>query len=825
MPQPAKKKPASVKKAKKKGTDLHKWTFGINVTLSVIRRFALFFVAFLLLVGALSLGVGVGYFAFLVADTTPPTKEELNKDINDFSEVSHIVYSGGENIATISSDLIRTYAPSENISPYLKNAIIATEDENFEEHEGIVPKALARAVISDVTGLGGSSGGSTLTQQLVKQQILTSETTFKRKANEILLALRVDKYFTKDEIITAYLNVSPFGRNNKGQNIAGVEEAAKGIFGTSAKDVTLAQAAFIAGLPQSPISYNPYNSKGQIKSAELLASGLKRKDNVLFSMLREKKITQEEYDAAKAEDLTQQFIPQATAEQTTKDFLYYTVEKQAIEILMEPLYTKDNLTKEKVFADDNLYNQYYETAQRELQRKGYTVHTTIDKNIQDTLNVAVSDYGYILDDGRGAYVENGGVLMDNHTGRVYGFIGGRDFSKSQNNHAFSTKRPPGSTIKPVLAYGPAFDVGLVGTQTMLSNFQTFYQEDPTIEIWNAGVAPDNTFHTVADSLRASLNVPTYHLYQALLKVKDPAEYMTKMEYNVNSDEYHHESSPLGQMDMTVFDQTKGFATLANGGTYNRGYLIDSITDTQGNVIYQHEAYSTPVYSVETAAIMNSLMKNVFTEGTGRTAYYTLSDVNSTLASADWAVKTGTTTDNKDFWFIGSTPGITFSSWIGYDDGTQMISTNSQSNQKYWAYVMNRVYNANPTIFEAEATFPMPDSVKKVEVSDVTGEKFKNFTYDGKTYVTPGNKVTSLYATGDGKDTTYDFGIGGTTENYATAWKDKLKAYSKPKASTPSTSTSPSSSSSSSSSSESKEETPASEEPPASSEEAAETPAA
>lgn len=794
LPQPTNKKPVNLNDWRKKNAGiLTKIAFYFNVFFSVLRKFAFFLIAFFLLLGALSLGIGTGYFAYLVADTNPPSKEELTKEINDYDEVSRIVYAGGENIATISSDLIRTFVPSAEISPYLKQAIIATEDEYFEAHHGVVPKALARAMISDVTGLGGSSGGSTLTQQLVKQQILTSETTFKRKANEILLALRVDKYFSKDEIITSYLNVSPFGRNNKGENIAGVEEAAKGIFGVSASKLSLAQAAFIAGLPQSPIVYSPYTNSGALK--EDLTAGLKRKDIVLFSMLREKVITQKEYDAAKGEDLAKQFLPQAPKEQNQRGFLYFTLQKQAIEILMEKNYTQDKHTKEEVFASEDLYNQYYVEAQKKLQREGYTVHSTVDLGIQNALDQAVKDYGYILDDGRGSYVENGGILMDNHTGRIYGFIGGRDFAKSQNNHAFDTARPPGSTVKPVLAYGPAIDVGLVGTQTKISNFKTTYKQNPEIEIWNAGVPPDNTFHSVYDALTNSLNIPAYHLYQALLQKTDPATYMEKMEYDVSADEYHLESSPFGQMDMTVFDQTKGFATLANGGVYNRGYLIDKISDNKGNVIYQHETKSVEVYSKATASIMNEMMKNVYKNGTGRTAYYTLADVNPTLANADWAGKTGTTTDSKDFWFIGSTPGITFSSWIGYDDGTAMKFSNSSNNLRYWAYVMNRVYQVNPTVFEADQKFQLDPSVKKITVSDFTGDIKKNFSYNGKEYITPGNDVTSLYATGKPENSQYEFGIGGTSENLASAWKGHLTLL---KPDPPKTTTSTSSSGSSTS---------------------------
>ena len=149
-------------------------------------------------------------------------------------------------------------------------------------------------------------------------------------------------------------------------------------------------------------------------------------------------------------------------------------------------------------------------------------------------------------------------------------------SASQNNHAFDTKRPPGSTIKPVLAYGPDVDVGLVGTQTMLSNFETYYKKEPETKIWNAGIPPDNSFRSTINAISNSINVPAYHLYQALIEKTDPADYMQKMEYDNAADDFHNESSPLGQMDVTVFDQTKGFATLATGGACDCGYLIESI---------------------------------------------------------------------------------------------------------------------------------------------------------------------------------------------------------------------------------------------------------
>src|SRR5699024_595204 len=165
------------------------------------------------------------------------------EQINNYNEKSTMYYAGGEIISDLRSDLLRTPVTLDEISPILVNALVATEDEYFFDHEGIVPKAVARALVQDLTE-SGSSVGSTLTQQLIKQQLIGGEVSHERKANEILLALHLESHMEKDEILESYLNVSPFGRNNKGQNIAGVEEAAQGIFGVKASEVTLPQAAF-----------------------------------------------------------------------------------------------------------------------------------------------------------------------------------------------------------------------------------------------------------------------------------------------------------------------------------------------------------------------------------------------------------------------------------------------------------------------------------------------------------------------------------------------------------------------------------------------------
>lgn len=778
-----------------------------NVVIRVIQSLFLLGVVLLILGGSLGLGIGMGYFAYLVEDTQPPTKEELQTEISDITEVSKMTYADGTAIATVKSDLIRTRVDSEHISPILKKAIIATEDEDFEEHRGVVPKAVVRALISDATGIGGSSGGSTLTQQLVKQQILTDETTFKRKANEILLAYRIEKYFSKDEIVTTYLNVSPFGRNNKGENIAGVEEAAKGLFGKSANDLTLPQAAFIAGLPQSPIIYTPYTNTGALKDDENIAYGMKRKDFVLFSMYREKVITKEEYEEAKNYDLKQDFQPQQEANQNTEDFLYYAILDQATKVIMDINIEKAGVQKESL--DDLGLEQYEQQARREIQNRGYTIQSTIDQTVYDTMQNAVANYGYMLDDGYGAgLVETGNVLMDNKTGRIIGFVAGRDYNVSQSNHALSTVRQVGSTIKPISVYGPAIDQGMIGSESRLANYPTSYTGGG--ELTNATNSGTNTFDTVRYALEWSYNIPVYHLNEAMKKQMGDDNfsynnYLSKMNYPADPG-WAYQSAPLGSIEATVLTQTNGFQTLANKGEYQQGYMIDKITDNNGTVIYEHKIAPVQVYSQATATIMNDMMRSVLDSKITTPFKDLVTGLNPALANIDWIGKTGTTDLYVDSWLVVSTPTITLGSWSGYDTPTAMSPNSGDQNSTYLANLINAVYTVRPDLFGVGEKFTLSDDVIKSTVSSFTGEKPGTFTYNGATYNAPGPNTVSLYAKDGAPKSQYKFGYGGTDANYNAYWS----RYGPTNNNTTGNST-PSSSSSSSSSSNSNATTPSSSE--------------
>ena len=364
--------------------------------------------------GLFGAGVALGYGVALFDKAKVPQAEDLVKQVKNISSISEIVYADGSVIASIESDLLRTSVSSEEISDNLKKAIVATEDEHFLEHNGVVPKAVIRATLGTFAGLGSSSGGSTLTQQLIKQQVVGDAPTLARKATEIVDALALERSMSKDEILTTYLNVAPFGRNHKGQNIAGAQQAAEGIFGIDANKLSIPQAAFLAGLPQSPITYSPYENTGELKSDEDLELGLKRAKDVLYNMYRTGALTQEEYDQYKDYSLKQDFLPSGTVNGVSRDYLYFTAMAEATDRMYDYLVRQDNVSSQEL-KNEAIRKAYHERAEQELSNGGYKITTTINKKIHAAMQNAVASYGHLVDDSTGQ-PEVGNVLMDNKNG-------------------------------------------------------------------------------------------------------------------------------------------------------------------------------------------------------------------------------------------------------------------------------------------------------------------------------------------------------------------------------------------------------------------------
>lgn len=704
-----------------------------RITGKVIWNLALIFFVLIILGGAFAGGVGAGYFAYLVKDEPIRSYESMKKDIYNYEETSKLYFADNVYLGKLRTDLEREEVKLKDVSDYLVKAIIATEDEYFYQHHGIVPKAIVRAVLQEVTNSSVQTGGSTLTQQLIKNQILTNEISFERKAKEILLALRLEKFFTKDEILEAYLNVSPFGRNSSGRNIAGVQAAAKGIFGVDAKDLNLPQAAYIAGLPQSPSAYTPFTNQGKLKKN--LEPGLSRMKTVLKRMYNNQYITKTQYEKALAYDVTKDFIPPSKSSVEKYPWLTTEIEKRAKEILAQILAKKDGYTEEDLEKDENLQEEYYTLADRDLRHNGYEIHTTINKKIYDSMQKVKDNFEYygsnILVTEKDPEtnekvvvkkpVEVGAMLIENKTGKIISFIGGRDFNKQQLNHATSAKRSNGSTMKPLLVYAPSIELGSLSPGSILPDVPL--QLDPSRSTpWPSNYG--GGYHglvTAREALAKSYNIPAVKAYVDILNQR-PARYLEKMGFTSLTDaDYTNRSTALGGLTngVTVEENVNAFATFANEGKFVDAYLIEKIVDRDGNAIYKHKSKSVKVFSEQTAYITYDMLRTVVREGTA-------ASLNSRLKfRADWAGKTGTSQDYKDAWFIASNPNISFGVWIGYDT-PRSLEVNyrglsySNRNIYLWSQLMNAAYDIDPKLIGASKVQKMPSGVVTRSICSLSG---------------------------------------------------------------------------------------------------------
>lgn len=700
---------------------------GFRISYSVIGSLLLLFFIIGLIGLCFAGGVGAGYFASLVKDEPIRSYNVMKNDIYNYEETSQVFFANNVLLGKINADIEREEVKLGDVSQHVIHAVIATEDELFYEHDGVVPKAIMRALFQEFTNAAVKTGGSTLTQQLIKNQILTNEVSFDRKAKEILLALRLEKFFEKDEIIEAYLNVTDFGRNSNGRNIAGVQAAAKGIFGVEAKDLNIPQSAFIAGLPQSPFGYTPFsNNGGAVK--ENLDPGINRMKTVLKRMYSGGYITEEEYKAALTYDIRANLTDKKPSSIDQYPYLTYEIEDRAKQIIMLQLATEDGYTEDELDKDDDLYNQYRALADNEIRHNGYRIHTTIHKDIYDKMQDVVAQYEYygsdkpeqIKDPDTGETitiqepVEVGGVLIENSTGKIISFVGGRDFERENLNHATNAVRQNGSTMKPLLVYAPAMELGLVQPGSVIADVPY------TIN----GYSPKNSggsYHGLTSArtaLKYSYNIPAVRTFMSVIN-KNPASYLEKMGISQIPDSLYPSHS-LGSSGVTVEENVNAYATFANKGKFVDAYMIEKIENSDGKVIYQHEKTETDVFSAQTAYLTIDMMRDVIRGGTA-------ASLNGFLSfSADWSGKTGTTQDYGDAWFVATNPNVTFGTWIGYDTPKPLERnykgmSYSKRNILLWAKLMNVSHDVNPELIAPKERFEMPGGIVERSYCALTGE--------------------------------------------------------------------------------------------------------
>ncbi len=432
-----------------------KWAKRTRITSGVVWNLFLLFIVFGLTLSVFAASVGAGYFASLVAKEPLRPKEEMRDAIFNYEETSEIYLAGGVYIGKINADIERKETTLDRVSPYVIDAVYATEDEYFDQHQGIVPKAIFRGLFQDVTNSDSQTGGSTLTQQLIKNQILTNEVSYERKAKEILLAMRLEHFMDKDEILEAYLNIIPYGRNANGQNIAGIETAANGIFGIKAIDLNLPQAAFITGLPQGPFAYTPFKSGGGQKDPENLQPGIDRMKTVLFRMKETGYITEQQFNEAVAYDITKDFREPVLRANERYPYLTQEIQNRTVDILAKIIAEKEGIDPDRLDNEDKLQDRYRILATRSMKNDGYRIYSTIDKNLYDKMNDIGKNfehYGFtytreVKDPHSGEIelkedpVQVGAIMIENSTGKILSFIGGRDHSQ-EATESCNTGIPP-----------------------------------------------------------------------------------------------------------------------------------------------------------------------------------------------------------------------------------------------------------------------------------------------------------------------------------------------------------------------------------------------
>ncbi len=529
------------------------------------------------------------------------------------SLTTRIFASDGALIGTLYREN-RTWTTFDDISPQLRDAILAIEDSRFYEHRGVDPKGVLRAIWSKATGSGGKQGASTITMQLARAMFLSPKQSMDRKLKEVLVAIEIEKSFTKDEIMELYLNQIYLG-----SGAYGVHAASNLYFGKKPKDLTAAEASLIAGLPQAPSEYSPFVDEKKAKIRQKL---------VLKRMHSTGKLTKTEYEAAKKEVDSQKFKNRKRKEFTILKVPYFTT------YVIKQLY--------KQFDEEMLYRgglNIYTTVDLKLQRKGEEI---VKRRVAaDTKYLNVHQAAFVT-------VENG-------TGYIRAMVGGTGWKdKAQFNRAWQAERQPGSSFK-TFVYATAVECGYPPTTSI---------PDSPIDI--NGWKPKNSdgkFYgpmSMANALRQSRNVVAVRLLQ-VAGVNRVIQTARKM--GITGKLQAVPSLALGAADLTVLEMADAISTFPNGGIRIPATPIKMITDRDGNVVIDHRfPEKKDVLSESTASYMMEMMRGVVTGGTATSAF---------MPNHEAGGKTGTTDSYRDAWFVGYTRDYTTAVWCGNDDYTKM----------------------------------------------------------------------------------------------------------------------------------------------------------
>ena len=619
--------------------------------------------------------VGVGVVLGVLNSVIKDTEQIDLAQLKNLKLTSIVLDSDGNQIGKMSSGENRLMIDYEDLPQHLIDAVVAIEDERFWTHQGIDLRRTGAAIVTYVLNRGNSSfGGSTITQQLIKNVTNDRETSWKRKIREWYRAYSLEQELDKYEILEAYLNKIYFG---EGAN--GIEVAAETYFAKSAKDLNLAESACIAAAIQTPEGTNPYN--GDEYKARLIT----RQKTVLNKMLELEKITKQEYDDALSYELVFEKGEIAVSSQVQPYFVDAVFEEVA-----KDLAEAKNIT--------------YAAAMDMVASNGYVIYSTMDSDVQKVIDAQAANKKYFYDK-----MQCAAIVIDNKTGNVVGMLGGVGEKKGLDfNRAIDAKLQPGSTFKPIGAYGPAFELGV--------SYPGMGIDDAPVNI--NGYKPTNWYGyyygyvTARQAINQSMNVPAVKTLQAV-GLDYAFQFAQRMGITTLTAANKNLSMALGSANVRVIDMAAAYATMANGGIYTEPKLYTKVLDSEGKeVLTTVDKKATRVMNAATAYMLTDCLRSVVNSGTGTSARF-----STTIQIAG---KTGNTNDDKDQWFAGYTPYYTMVAWNGYDDPKPIGRRKNIGSYPYTSTVV--FTNVMKSIHKGlkKASFTKPSNIVNATICTVSG---------------------------------------------------------------------------------------------------------
>jgi len=660
---------------------------------TAVSRALMLFVLILLVMAFLIGGIGGGMLVGYITTAAPVTTDHIKTS----NETTRIKDASGQDVAILtgSQNINREYISFAEVKgTYIDEAFKAIEDERFDTHIGIDPRRIFSAVLSALSNGGSPShGGSTISQQTIKLVSGADEVSAQRKVQEWYKAILLEQEKSKDEIMELYVNLVPMGNS-----YVGIQSAAKAYFDKDAKDLTLVESAFLAGIPNRPSTYNPLTETGK-------RNALRRMRIVLSKMYELEMITRSMYERALDTELVFRKKPPAvSATQINSYFVDYVIG----EVI-------DDLMEKRGFS--------YDIAAFTVYNGGLTIETTLDSEVQAQAEATFNDQALFITDMDNLIdmpeKPNGSVVViDNleHPGQIKAMVGGFG-QKTGNfvlNRAVDAYRSPGSSMKPLAVYGPALDMGKISAASVFTDMEYFLDDkNPTVPY------PKNSYRTykgnisVRNALKYSSNTIAVYIIKYVLGTESASLYLRQVGIDRPEDS-ENVSMALGSFGkgMSAYEMAGAYAAFANNGLYTEPYAYTRVLDINGNVLLENKSQYVEVYKPETAYILTDILKGVFTSGgTADT---------SGLGNMPAAGKTGTTDNNRDKWFCGSTRYYTAAVWYGYDNllGLTTIPKDDQKNAiRIWQDLMSRIHAD-----KEELDFIRPDGVIVMTVCPDSGQK-------------------------------------------------------------------------------------------------------